>query len=459
MYGVEKQSMTAAQFPQAFIKREQAHLGPQWNDFVNAHHDPFPVSIRLHPYKAMGPVTSPRIPWTSQGLYLNERPSFTLDPSFHGGKYYVQEASSMFLEQAFCQATDPSASLTVLDLCAAPGGKSTHLLSLLNENSLLVSNEVIQSRAGILAENIQKWGHSNVVVTNNDPHDFQRLPGFFDVVVVDAPCSGEGLFRKDPDASKEWSEDAVALCSKRQRRILSDVWPALKTGGILIYSTCTYSAVENEENLKWLKQEYALESIPLKTEKEWGIQTVEDNSIVGYRFFPHRVKGEGFFLSVLRKENPQPGTRFNSKSNFFHPAKKITEQLCEWISKPELKSFILRNDWLQFFPTNQLQKIECLVKNLRVVIAGTSIAAAKHDKLIPHYALALSLDVNRDFFNRISLDKESALKYLRKDVLSFSPGKKGFALIAFENINLGWVNVLDNRINNLYPSEWRIRMR
>ena len=198
-------------------------------------------------------------------ILFNERPSFTLDPSFHGGKYYVQEASSMFLEQAFCATYQFSRiALNVLDLCAAPGGKSTHLLSLMNKNSLLVSNEVIQSRAAILSENIQKWGHGNVIVTNNDPKDFQRLPGFFDVIVVDAPCSGEGLFRKDPNALKEWSEDVVALCSRRQRRILNDVWPTLKTGGLLIYSTCTYNADENEENLKWLKEEYHVESIPLK---------------------------------------------------------------------------------------------------------------------------------------------------------------------------------------------------
>ncbi len=176
----------------------------------------------------------------------------------------------MFLEQAFTQATNGATHLNVLDLCAAPGGKSTHLLSLMDQNSLLVSNEVIQSRSAILSENLQKWGHDNVVVTNNDPKDFQRLPGFFDVIVVDAPCSGEGLFRKDPGAIKEWSEDAVALCSKRQRRILSDVWPALKTGGILIYSTCTYNSQENEENLRWLQQEYEVESIPLNAKGGMG---------------------------------------------------------------------------------------------------------------------------------------------------------------------------------------------
>jgi NOL1/NOP2/sun family putative RNA methylase len=451
--------MTEDQFPRAFIKREQSHLGRHWNEFIQAHLQPSPVSIRLNPDKTTGEIHGVPIPWTKYGVYLDERPSFTLDPTFHAGKYYVQEASSMFLEQAFTQLTNPNHAITVLDLCAAPGGKSTHLLSLMNQESLLVTNEVIQSRASILSENIQKWGHCNVVVTNNDPKDFQRLPGFFDVIVVDAPCSGEGLFRKDLHAVKEWSEDSVALCSKRQRRILNDVWPSLKTGGILIYSTCTYNTLENEENIAWLKQEYEIESLPLKIYDDWGIDKVEDNSIFGYRFFPHRVKGEGFFLSALRKKNHQVEIRVNTKNTFSEPSKKIKDQLSEWILNPDQKTFINRNERFQFFPKNKAQEIEFLAKNLRVVIAGTYIATAKHDKLIPEHGLVLSLDLNRNFFNQIAVEKEEALQYLRKDSLHFSSARKGFALVTFQDMPLGWVNVLDNRLNNLYPSEWRIRIR
>lgn len=451
--------MTEDQFPQAFIKREQLHLGNHWNEFVQTHLEPSPVSIRLNPDKTTGEIHGVPIPWTKYGVYLDERPSFTLDPTFHAGKYYVQEASSMFLEQAFTQLTNPNDALTVLDLCAAPGGKSTHLLSLMNQESLLVANEVIQSRASILSENIQKWGHCNVVVTNNDPKDFQRLPGFFDVIVVDAPCSGEGLFRKDPYAVKEWSEDSVALCSKRQRRILNDVWPSLKTGGVLIYSTCTYNTLENEENLTWLKQEYEIESLPLKIYDDWGIEQVEENSIFGYRFFPHRVKGEGFFLSALRKKNPQVEIRVTTKNTFSEPSKKVKGQLSEWILNPDQKTFINRNERFQFFPKNKAQEIEFLAKNLHVVIAGTYTAMAKHDKLIPEHGVALSLDLNRDVFNHIAVEKEEALQYLRKDSLHFPSVSKGFAIVTFQDIPLGWVNVLDNRLNNLYPSEWRIRIR
>lgn len=451
--------MTEDQFPPAFKKREQAHLGSQWNDFVNAHLEPSPISIRLNPGKSNAETILSHIPWTRYGSYLDHRPSFTLDPPFHAGKYYVQEASSMFLEQAFKQTTPGSAPLNVLDLCAAPGGKSTHLLSLMNEDSLLVSNEVIQSRANILVENIQKWGHCNVVVTNNDPKDFQRVPGFFDVIVVDAPCSGEGLFRKDPSAVKEWSVENVTLCSKRQRRILSDIWPALKTGGILIYSTCTYNSKENEENLQWLRKEYEVETIPLNVMDEWGIITVKDNSITGYRFFPHLTKGEGFFLTVVRKLNDQTESKINLKPSLTQPSKKIREQLSEWVSGAELKTFIDRNDRLQFFPAVKATEIEFLTKKLRVVLAGTFLATVKHEKLVPEHGFALSTNLNRDFFSIIPLEHDQALQYLRKDAISKPFDKRGFALVSFENTPLGWINVLDNRINNLYPSEWRIRMR
>jgi len=237
--------MTQIQFPPAFEQRMRPHLDKSWEEFEQAHQQFPPVSIRFNPKKAHSPIDLTIIPWTSHGYYLGERPSFTLDPLFHAGSYYVQEASSMFLEQAFLQAVDRTKPINVLDLCAAPGGKSTHLLSLMNKESLLVTNEVIRSRASTLAENIQKWGYDNVAVTNNDPQDFKRLSGFFDVIVVDAPCSGEGLFRKDPGAMGQWSTDNVALCARRQQRILNDVWPALKEGGILIYSTCTYNELEN----------------------------------------------------------------------------------------------------------------------------------------------------------------------------------------------------------------------
>lgn len=442
--------------------REQ--LGADYEAFLQCHTAPSPVSIRVNPRKGYTPTNGMPIPWTASGFYLAERPSFTLDPAFHAGSYYVQEASSMFLEQAFRQSVDQAKPLHVLDLCAAPGGKSTHLISLLNKESLLVSNDVIKSRATVLAENVQKWGYNNVVVTNNDPGDFQRLPGFFDVIVVDAPCSGEGLFRKDPDARTEWTPDNVQLCSRRQRRILSDVWPALKQGGILIYSTCTYNESENEENLSWLKNEQDIEFITLQTDDSWGIKTIVEQdplvteAMAAHRFYPHRVSGEGLFISVIRKLGEAAETRTKWKHAFTGPTKAISEQLNRWVLQPEEKTFIVRNDKIQFFPKDHTPTVELLSKSLYILTAGTVLASAKHDKLVPEHPGALSVELNKDNFKVLDVDLSDALRFLRKETMTTLPSQKGFTLVQCNGQALGWVNVLDNRMNNLYPSEWRIRM-
>ena len=264
------------------------------------------TSIRLNPAKLIphSPFTiQEKVPWSSLGYYLTERPSFTFDPLFHAGCYYVQEASSMFLEQALRQTIDLSKPLRVLDLCAAPGGKSTHIQSLVTTESLLVSNEVIKSRTNILRQNIIKWGSENVVVTNNDPQHFSKLEGFFDVLVIDAPCSGSGLFRKDPQAINEWSPENVLLCCGRQKRIIADAFACLKKDGVLIYSTCSYSKEENESIADWLAEELRMENQRLAIENSWNIVETESDktSSFGYRFFPDKLKGEGYYLTCFRK--------------------------------------------------------------------------------------------------------------------------------------------------------------
>src|SRR6267154_2598850 len=353
----------------AWVQRIQLQRPHDWKEFLSAHELLSPASIRINPLKSNS-RDAENIPWTGFGYYLEKRPSFTFDPLFHGGAYYVQEASSMFLEQALKQTVDLSQPLHVLDLCAAPGGKSTHLLSLLNDQSLLVANETIRSRATILAENIQKWGSNNVVVTNNDPEDFQNMEGLFDVIVVDAPCSGEGLFRKDPRASHEWSEENVALCALRQQRILNQVWPSLKRNGVLIYSTCTYNEKENEENLNWLVNEKKVESIKLKVESSWGIEEVKKNNAFGYRFYPHQTKGEGLFISVARKTEEQHETSFHRKKTFDHPPAKIKERLSAWLKNSEEVEFIKHEELILALPVNYIFEIEFLTKFLKVIQKG-----------------------------------------------------------------------------------------
>lgn len=260
-----------------------------------------------------------RVPWSEYGYYLTERPSFTFDPFFHAGCYYVQEASSMFLEQALKQAVDLSMPLKVLDLCAAPGGKSTHIQSLISKNSLLVSNEVIKSRVNILKDNIIKWGCENVVVTNNDPNDFSRLENYFDVIVIDAPCSGSGLFRREPEAIDEWSPNNVKLCSLRQQWIIADVLPALKKDGVLIYCTCSYSKEENEDICEWMEEEFKIKNLKsdsyrVKIINDWNIS----ESFYGFRFWPDKIKGKVFFLLASEKK---------MEKNFCH--KKIKANLSD----------------------------------------------------------------------------------------------------------------------------------
>jgi 16S rRNA C967 or C1407 C5-methylase (RsmB/RsmF family)/NOL1/NOP2/fmu family ribosome biogenesis protein len=442
--------------PKEFEASLRDKLGESFAQFEKSLHQNSPVSIRLNPHKPFSIGGKP-IGWSKYGRYLDERPVFTLDPALHAGAYYVQEASSMLIEQAITQALDLTKHLRVLDLCAAPGGKSTHVLSLLGQESLLISNEVIRSRASILAENIQKWGHQNVVVTNNDPEDFSQLEGYFDAIVVDAPCSGEGLFRKDPDAMQEWSPANVDLCCKRQRRILADIWPALKTDGVLIYSTCTYNEQENEENLQWLQIQQDVEGIHLNLDQEWGIETVQVGKLEGYRCYPHRVKGEGFFLSLIRKKDIQTEQRSKSKKSLQGPPKKIIEQLNDWALQ-KATTFFTWNEIIYANAPGQLEQVEYVSQYLKIVQAGVPFATTKHHKLIPEHGSALSINLKKSQFPQIEVDLEEALHFLRKEPIQSGSAPRGFALVTYQHLPLGWVNVLDNRSNNLYPKEWRIRM-
>ncbi|HEV7621873.1 MAG TPA: RsmB/NOP family class I SAM-dependent RNA methyltransferase, partial [Flavisolibacter sp.] len=294
--------------PQKLLDSLEQVKGFNRQQFIRAHEEKLPLtSIRINPakisFEEFRNVSEfsflKQVPWSAYGYYLNQRPSFTFDPLFHAGCYYVQEPSSMFVEQALKQLMDLSKPLKVLDLCAAPGGKSTHIQSLLSKESLLVTNEVIKSRCNILIDNIIKWGADNVIVTNNDPVAFQKLPGFFDIILVDAPCSGSGLFRKDEDAINEWSSNNVQLCCQRQQRILADVLPALRENGLLIYSTCSYSKEEDEDIMNWLEDEFELKNEPLNIQPGWNI--IETEIPFGYRFFPDQVEGEGLFLACFRK--------------------------------------------------------------------------------------------------------------------------------------------------------------
>ncbi|MDB5278550.1 MAG: Fmu (Sun) domain protein [Ferruginibacter sp.] len=399
------------------------------------------------------------VPWSSDGYYLSTRPSFTLDPVFHAGAYYVQEASSMFLEQALRQTTDLTQPIKVLDLCAAPGGKSTLLQSLISDSSLLVSNEVIKTRVNVLAENITKWGAANVVVTNNDPKDFQRLENYFDVIVVDAPCSGSGLFRRDADLVKEWSPQNVTMCSQRQQRILADVLPALKEGGRLIYSTCSYSESEDETIADWLVEECHLIPVAIPTQPEWGI--VETRSPkhqgYGYRFYPDKVKGEGFFIAAFTKgEKIEPvwqSNKYKTKSERL-TAKEI-DIVQPYLTTAESFFFIRQNDETIALPAHLENELATIQHSLYIKKAGVKMGTIIRNELIPDHELALSNSISKTI-NAVEVDKATALQYLRKQEIKLATDLKGWALLTHQQLPLGWIKILPNRINNYYPANWRI---
>jgi NOL1/NOP2/fmu family ribosome biogenesis protein len=395
------------------------------------------------------------VPWSGFGHYLTSRPSFTFDPLFHAGCYYVQEASSMFLEQVLKQNMDLSQPLKVLDLSAAPGGKSTHLQSLLNSESLLVSNEVIRSRANVLKDNIIKWGGSNVMVTNNDPVDFARLENYFDIIVVDAPCSGSGLFRRDADAVNEWSENNVQLCSQRQQRILADVWPALKNNGLLVYATCSYSRVEDEDILDWLSKQFSIESLRLTALPGWNIVEVTGNKdVYGYRFWPHLVKGEGFFIACARKHGINTAAPAKTRHRPMNVSKSESAVLESWVDT-NMHDLIKNKSTIYAWPRNLVNDFSFLLNLLHVVYSGTIIGEVVRDKLVPDHSLAMNPVILKNVLSA-ELNFNQAIDYLKRKDLHLDLAKKGWQLVKYEGHSLGWINALSNRINNYYPKELRI---
>ncbi len=438
--------------PELFESRTRVLLGEEYDSFVTALSGDSPASIRINPRKSIGKPQFPPVPWCGNGYYLPQRPVFTMDPLFHAGSYYVQEASSMFLEQAVNQHLEEENPL-ILDLCAAPGGKSTHLASLLNGRGLLVSNEIIRSRAKILAENLTKWGAPNVVVTNNDPRDFSTINGLFDLIVVDAPCSGEGMFRKDPQSIEEWSVNNVQLCSERQKRIVADVFPALKTGGLLIYSTCTYNREEDEENVKWIAGELGAEVLSVQTAGDWNIT----NTGLGYRFFPHKTKGEGFFLAVLRKTEDEKTFKIRLEKNQKAQKKQMLNEVTDWIIDDNYKQVII-SQTVSVVPSGYSDLIAALEKELKILQSGILLGQIKGKDILPDISLALSWIIARQAFHVEKLSWEQAIAYLRKDNLYFPEAPQGWILLEYENRLLGWAKNLGNRVNNAYPQEWRIRM-
>jgi 16S rRNA C967 or C1407 C5-methylase (RsmB/RsmF family)/NOL1/NOP2/fmu family ribosome biogenesis protein len=444
-------------FPEAFIKRIDTQKYIDSQALMNALEEPSPVSIRVNSSKWKRiPLNSEPVPWSKSGYYLQKRPSFTLDPLFHSGCYYPQEASSMFLEEAFRQTAGSNENLRVLDLCGAPGGKSIILSDYLGKESLLIANEVIRQRASVLAETITKWGVSNTLVTQSDPSAFGLLTGYFDVILIDAPCSGEGMFRTQI-AREEWSAENAAHCSERQKRILMDIWPALKENGLIIYSTCTFNPAENEENIKWLTDKHLAESVKLDLSRIAGIEEIDFEGISGYGFYPGKIKGDGFFISVIRKTEKTERIQVRSqKKNELKPSKEEISRI-ESVTDFSSDSLLKWGDEILSVPC-QMDEYLFLFKNLKIVKPGTVISTVKSSDYLPSHEIAFSGKIKEGSFPAEEISLEKAIAFLRRDNLRIESNDKGWLLLTYNGVNIGFVKNLGNRVNNYFPVEWRIRM-
>lgn len=457
------------QLPDEFTSRMKDMLGEsEYDQFDKAIKSTSPTSIRVNPLKPSMDIPYGQIvPWCKTGRYLEQRPSFTFDPLFHAGSYYVQEASSMFVNHIISTLiSEPS---TVLDLCAAPGGKSTLAISALPQGSVLIANEIVRQRANILAENITKWGNPNTIVTNNCASDFQPLGPIFDLIICDAPCSGEGMFRKDPQSIDEWSTANVAMCQERQREILSDIWQCLKPGGLLIYSTCTYNTLENEENAVWAAEQLGAELLSIDIPSEWNISNnkLSNSNFNVYRFFPHKTQGEGFFACIMRKNSDAeisptrtPKNKEHKKGADNRKGKELPmpKDIKQWLSHPEQYTFKSTTTSHTAFPTQHIHLLEQALAHLKVIHYGITIANIKGKAIIPAHSLAMSASLNAEMFPSAELTEQQAIAYLRTESITLhSSTPTGYVLLKYKGLPLGFAKNIGNRANNLYPSEWRIR--
>ena len=440
-----------------FVEQTKALFGEErYSRFSSALETEPVVSVRHNPTKRAADLGGEPVAWAGDACYLDTRPLFTADPLFHAGCYYVQEASSMFLEQVLKQYIDTP--VRMLDLCAAPGGKSTHAISLLPQGSLFVANEPMPLRAGVLAENVIKWGSPSTVVTRNEPADFAPFKDFFDIILVDAPCSGEGMFRKDARAVSMWSPGNVKTCVARQRTILSDIWGSLRPGGLLVYSTCTFNSHEDEEMVTWVRDELGAEVLPVAASPEWGITgNLTGGNFPVYRFLPGFTRGEGFFLALLRKDGDGEVAQPRPTRSRPTPLPKACNAACSWLNTPEKYAFTVENDTIVAVPREHQTAIAALQSRLKVLHSGVAVAAVKNNKLLPSHRLAMSTALNCEAFPAVELTCDQALAYLHREALSLPSAPMGVILFTYKNVPLGFAKNVGNRVNNLYPAEWRIR--
>ena len=448
--------------PVAFTERLRRELGAEEAErLFEALDSVSPVAIRLNPAKCGAEGVwrdGEAIAWSRNGYKLKARPSFTLDTAFHAGAYYVQEAASQFLDYIISQ--EELEGKRVLDMCAAPGGKTTIYSTAVGETGLVVANEYVRSRANVLADNVRKWGMGNVLVTNNAPEHIAQFEGWFDLVAVDAPCSGEGMFRKEEVAREDWSEEAVKMCAARQLSIVREAWRSLKEGGMFIYSTCTFNRDEDEGVLQALIEELgdvfeASQSVEI--DEKWGVVKGEVGAFQTFRFFPHKTDSEGLFVAVARKVEPTAQRTPKARKRVMQEVDKVSrKELSRWIEDAERCTFAMVGDTIYCYSAEQFKAVQALSEGLTAIYSGVAMGQIFKGKLKPDWALSQYVGLERKTVATEEVDESRALDYLRKKDIAVGDMAEGINLLTHNGRALGFVKRVGTRCNNLYPNSLKI---
>ncbi len=445
--------------PERFVETMREALGADAEKLFAALDTEPAVSVRHNPAKPIDCFDGDAVGWCKWGKYLAERPQFTLDPLMHGGAYYVQEASSQFV--AHLLANHDMDGKRVLDMCAAPGGKTTIYSTLVGRKGLVVANDISHSRAMALADNVQRWGMGNVVVTCNEPAHIGAFTHWFDVVAVDAPCSGEGMFRKMDEARSEWTPSSPELCAERQREILAEAWRVLRPGGMLIYSTCTFNPTEDEGVVEWLMSEYGdeLEAVDsVETSEDWGVVRSDIGAFQCFHFYPHKARGEGFFAAVARKRDgavrrSMPKAR---RKLFSQCAKGDVKELSRWVDDASQHTFMMVGEDIYAYNSAVADAVVTLSENLSVVYSGVSMGRIFKSRLKPEHPLALYIGLNRSAVPMVNVSLDDALDYLRRNDIAASQFEEGINIVGYKDVPIGFVKRIGVRCNNMYPKDLRI---
>jgi len=448
--------------PIAFTERMRKQLGAEEAECLfEALDSVSPVAVRLNPAKCGEEGVwndGEAIAWSKNGRKLKERPSFTLDTAFHAGAYYVQEAASQFIDHII--SGEALQGKRVLDMCAAPGGKTTIYSTAVGVEGLVVANEYVRSRANILADNVRKWGFGNVLVTNNAPEHLAQFEGWFDVVAVDAPCSGEGMFRKEEVARTDWSEEAVKMCAARQMSIVREAWQSLKEGGLFIYSTCTFNEDEDEGVLRAFIEEMGEvfeSSQRVDVDEKWGVVSGEVGAFQTFRFFPHKTDSEGLFVAVARKAEPTAQRTPKARKRVMQEVDKTSrKELMKWLKEPDKYAFAEVGDAIYAYRTEQFKAVQALSENLTAIYSGVAMGQIFKGKLKPDWALSQFVGLERKATTVVELSEAEALDYLRKRDIPVGEMGEGINLLTHKGRALGFVKRVGARCNNLYPNSLKI---